>query len=30
MMLWQEKSGVRYMYYVLILAWLLELINPPN
>ena len=28
-MLWQEKAGARYMYYLLILAWLLELIQPP-
>ena len=28
MMLWQEKAGARYMYYVLSLAWLLELIPP--
>ena len=29
MMLWQEKAGARYMYYVLSLAWLLELIHLP-
>ena len=28
MMLCQEKAGARYMYYVLSLAWLLELIRP--
>ena len=29
MILWQEKAGARYLYYVLSLAWLLELILPP-
>ena len=29
MMLWQEKAGAYYMYYVLSPAWLLELIQPP-
>ena len=29
MMLWQEKAGARYMYYVLSLAWLPELILTP-
>ena len=24
MMLWQEKAGARYMYYIPSLAWLLE------
>ena len=28
MMLWQEKAGARYMYYVLSLAWPRELIHP--
>ena len=28
MVLWQEKAGARYMYYVLSLAWLLEQIQP--
>ena len=28
MMLWQEKAEARYMYYVLSLAWLIELIPP--
>ena len=28
MMLWHEEAGARYMYYVLRLAWLLELIHP--
>ena len=28
MMLWHEKAGAWYMYYVLSLAWLLELIHP--
>ena len=27
MMLWQAKAGARHMYYVLSLAWLLELIH---
>ena len=26
--LWHEKAGARYIYYVLSLAWLLELIHP--
>ena len=30
MMLWQEKAGARYMYSVLSLVWLLELILPPR
>ena len=29
MMLWQKKAGAHYIYYVLSLAWLLELIHPP-
>ena len=29
MMLWQDKAGARYMYYVLSLVWLLELNLPP-
>ena len=29
MMLWQEKAGARYMYYVPSLAWLPELSLPP-
>ena len=28
-MLWQEKAGARYMYYVLSLAWLRELTPLP-
>ena len=27
-MMWHEEAGARYMYYVLSLAWLLELIHP--
>ena len=31
MTLWQGKAGAHYMYYVLSLAWLLEVISPnPN
>ena len=30
MMLWQEKAGARYMYYVLSLEWLLERIPSPR
>ena len=28
MMLWHEKAGARYMFYVLSLGWLLELFHP--
>ena len=28
MMLWHEKAGARYVYYVLSLVWPLELIHP--
>ena len=28
MMLWHETAGARYMYFVLSLSWLLELIHP--
>ena len=28
MVLWQEEAGARYMYHVMSLAWVLELIVP--
>ena len=28
MLLWYDEAGARYMYYVLSLAWPLELIQP--